>query len=210
MSLDHAILGVISWYPCSGYDIKDEFEHGGAGMVSSISFGSIYPRLKQLETDGLIETYQATTEGRKKKLYELTAKGWQELADWLVQQPNYPIPMHDDLLLRMLFWSAARPDDRATLIEQLQIRRDTSLELLDYLNKWPENGYSMIDEYGMLVLTYIRSRLEAELAWIDVATTQLESPPRPPVQDPRSLIARQRERRAAALTHLAQEQASEK
>lgn len=199
MSLDHAILGVISFYPCSGYDIKVEFEHGAAGIVSSLSFGSIYPRLQQLETSGLIETHQTATEGRPKKLYELTAQGWQALADWLVQPPDYPIPMRDELLLKMLFWGTARPDDRATLIEHLHVRRETSLDLLDYIRQWPENGYSMVDEYGMLVLTYIRSRLEAEIAWIDATISQLEGPPQPAIQDPRGLLPRQRERRAAAL-----------
>lgn len=202
MSLDHAILGVISLYPCSGYDIKVEFEKGGAGLVSSLSFGTIYPRLKHLENTGLIETHQTKITGRPKKLYELTGAGWQALTDWLTQPPEYPIPMRDDLLLKMIFWGAANPDDRETLIEHLQLRRAESLELLDYISKWTKNGVSMIDECGMLVLTYIHTRLDAELVWIDATITQLEGPPQPPVQDPQGLVERQRERRAAALAKM--------
>jgi PadR family transcriptional regulator AphA len=199
MSLDHAILGVISFRPSAGYDIKVEFEHGAAGIVSSISFGTIYPRLKQLEARSLIETYQENAGGRQKKLYELTAQGWLELSEWLVRPPEYPIPMRDDLLLKMLFWGGARPEDRDTLIEHLQIRRESSLELLDYITQWPQNEYSMVDEYGMLVLDFIRARLEAELTWIEATITQLEGPPGPAIQDPQGLIPRQHERRAAAL-----------
>lgn len=202
MSLDHAILGVISLYPCSGYDIKVEFENGGAGLVSSLSFGTIYPRLKHLENTGLIETYQTRTSGRPKKLYELTGAGWQALADWLTQPPEYPIPMHDDLLLKIIFWGTANPDDRETLIEHLQLRRAESLELLDYIATWVENGVSMIDEYGMLVLSYIRARLDAELVWIDATIAQLEGPPQPPIQDPQGLVEQQRVRRAAALAKM--------
>ncbi|MDX1436176.1 MAG: PadR family transcriptional regulator, partial [Anaerolineales bacterium] len=93
MSLDHTILGIISFQPSAGDDIKVEFEPGEAGIVSSISFGTIYPLLKQLEEDGLIETYRETSEGRPKKVYELTARGWLELAKWLVRPPDYQIPM---------------------------------------------------------------------------------------------------------------------
>ena len=202
MSLDHAILGVISLYPCSGYDIKVDFENGSAGLVSSLSFGTIYPRLKHLENTGLIETHQIKTTGRLRKLYELTGAGWQALADSLIQPAGYPIPMSNDLLLKMIFWGAANSDDRETLIEHLQLHQAESLELLDYIAKWIENGVLMIDEYGMLVLTYVRARLDAELVWIDATITQLEGPPQPPVQDPQGLVEQQRERRAAALANM--------
>ena len=60
----------------------------------------------------------------------------------------------------------------------------------------------MIDECGMLVLIYIRARLDAELVWIDDTITQLEGPPQPPKQDPQRLVERQREPRAAALAKM--------
>jgi len=201
---DYVILGVISLYPCSGYDIKTELDIGGAGLLSGLNFGSIYPRLKALEHQQLIETYQVPADGRNKKLHELTAAGWQELAAWLALPPDYPIPMRDELLLRMIFWGAARPDDRATLIDHLQLRREQSAELLAYLTTWPRNGVSSVSEYALLVFTLLRTRLEGELAWIDATIAQLEQPPHPPAQDPRGLIPRQHARRAAALAATAE------
>ncbi len=205
---DQVILGILSQYPCSGYDIKTELDAGGAGLLSGLSFGSIYPRLKELEQEGLIETYQADAGGRRKKLHELTGRGWSELSEWLAIPPEYPIPTRDELLLKMVFWGAARPEDRATLIEHLELRREQSLELLDRITEWPRNGVSAVSEYGMLIFDYFRSRLEAELAWIERAIAQLEGPPQPPAQDPRGLIPRQRERREAALAALSGEEAS--
>ncbi len=198
MASEHVILGVISWYPCSGYDIKAEFEQGGAGLLSGLNFGSIYPSLKRLQDEDLIETEQAGAAGRPRKVHELTGRGWDELAAWLKAPTDYPIPMRDELLLKMLFWGAALPEDRATLIEHLQRRRERTVELLAYIADWPANGVSMIDEYGMLVLEYLRGHLEAEFAWLHRAIAQLEGPPRPPAQDPQGLVPRQRERRAAA------------
>jgi DNA-binding PadR family transcriptional regulator len=178
--------------------MKVEFEKGSAGMLSALSFGSIYPRLKHLEQAGLIETLPANSDGRHKKIYELTARGWLELAQWLEQQAAYPIPMHDELLLKMLFWGAAGID-RARLIEQLRTRSEETHELMSYIDEWQKDGVSFVDEYGALVLSCIRSRLEAELSWIEKTIAQLKEPPQLPAQDPRWLAVLQKARRNKAL-----------
>jgi PadR family transcriptional regulator, regulatory protein AphA len=198
LSVDPVILGMIAMYPASGYDMKSELEKGGAGMFSALTFGSIYPRLSALEEEGYIVSFAADNQGRRRKLHELTAKGWQALADWLTEPPAYPLPMRDELLLKLSFWYSGRGDDRATLIALLERRRQQSRELLDYLEAWPKNGFSYISEYSMIALNYVRTRLEAELRWIEESITQLERPPKGPEQDPRGLAQRIRERRAAA------------
>lgn len=197
MSIDHIILGIISLEPCSGYDMKMEFEQGGASMLSALSFGSIYPRLKQLQQDGLIEMQQVTNGGRQKKVYELTQVGWLELQSWLEQQSDYPIPMRDELLLKMLFWGSSGVD-RETLMAQLRVRYEESHEVLQYITEWEHNGRSFVDEYTALVLSYIRNKLEAELNWIMNTMTQLESEPTLPVQDPKWLSVLQKARRKKA------------
>jgi len=198
MAIEHIILGIISLVPCSGYDMKIEAERGSLGMLSALGFGSIYPRLKQLEEDGLVEIQQIETEGRRKKVYELTAGGWRELARWLKEPPAFPLPFRDDLLMKMLFWGAAGAD-RTALIEHLRARREESIEVLEYLAEWQKSETAFIDEYGMLVLTYIKTRLEAEIAWIALATTQLEGPPELPVHDTQWLAVLQKARRTKAL-----------
>jgi PadR family transcriptional regulator AphA len=199
MLADGVILGLISLMPSSGYVIKNELEKGEAGMFSALSYGSIYPRLRALEHEGLIETREERTGERTRKVHELTAKGWEALAAWLAEPSAYPIPMRDELLLKMEFWNAARPEDRAGLARQLRQRREQTRELLDYSIAWPTNGFSYIDELGMLMLDYGRIRLEGELAWLERAIAQIEGPPRPPVQDPRGMAAEQQERRRRAL-----------
>ena len=198
MAIEHSILGMISLKPCSGYDLKAEFEKGGAALLSASSFGSIYPHLKRLEQDGLIEVQEEGNDGRHKKIYELTAMGWQELTNWLEQASEYPIPMRDELFLKMLFWGPAGKE-RTTLIEQLQARREESLDLLNYIEEWQRNGSAFVDEYNALVFSYMQTRLESELAWIAQATAQLEGPAQPPVQDPQWLSVVQKARRKKAL-----------
>ena len=198
MAIEHSILGMLSIRPCSGYDLKAEFEKGGAALLSTLSFGSIYPHLKRLEQEGLIESQAGDNDGRHKKVYDLTAKGWQELTNWLEQSSEYPIPMRDELLLKMLFWGSA-DKERTTLIEQLQARREESLDLLNYLQEWRGNGKTFIDEYNALLFSYMQMRLQSELTWIAEATTQLEGPAQLPPQDPLWLSVVQKARRKKAL-----------
>ncbi len=204
MAIEYSILGMISLKPCSGYDLKAEFEKGGAALLSASSFGSIYPHLKRLEQNGLIEAQEEGHNGRHKKVYELTPSGWQELSNWLEQASEYPIPMRDELLLKMLFWGSAGKE-RKTLIEQLQARREESLDLLNYMEKWQNNGTAFVDEYNALMFSYMRTRLESELTWIAEATTQLEGPAQLPTQDPQWLSVVQKARRKKALEHLSEE-----
>ena len=198
MSIDYTILGIISLAPCSGYDMKAEVERGSIGMLSALSFGSIYPRLKQLEEEGLVEAQQVGADGRRKKVYELTGEGWRELLSWLEETPEYPLPIHDDLLLKTIFWGAAGAK-RETLIQHLQARREESLGVLSYIEEWQKNDAAFIDEYGMLVLTYIKSRVEAEVSWIALTIAQLERPPELPIQDSKWLAVLQKARRKKAL-----------
>jgi PadR family transcriptional regulator, regulatory protein AphA len=197
MSIDHIILGIISLEPCSGYDMKMEFEQGGASMLSALSFGSIYPRLRQLQEEGLIALQPAPGFGRQKKVYELTGQGWEELQSWLGQQSDYPIPMRDELLLKMLFWGSSGVN-REALMEQLRTRYEESNEVLQYITSWEHNGRSFVDEYTALVLSYIRNKLESELNWIMNTMTQLEGEPALPVQDPKWLSVLQKARRKKA------------
>jgi DNA-binding PadR family transcriptional regulator len=199
MAIEHSILGMLSIRPCSGYDLKMEFEQGAATLLSASSFGSIYPHLKRLEQDGLIEVQEEEGhEGRRKKVYDLTARGWQELSRWLEQSSAYPMPMHDELLLKMLFWGSAA-QERTTLIEHLKTRREESLDLLNYIAEEQRNGREFVDEYHALVFSYVQMRLESELHWIAEATKQLEGPALLPPQDPHWLSVLQKARRKKAM-----------
>lgn len=158
----------------------------------------MYKRLQVLEEQGFVETYEVENGERKKKMYELTAIGWDELRKWLVQPSEYPI-VKDELLLKMGAWGQASPEDVSPLLDHLHTRKIKSQQLLNFYERWSENGFSSIDGYAMLVIEYVKSRLKAELGWIDFAVKRLQSAPLPPVQDPFGLIPQQQVRRQKAM-----------
>lgn len=197
MSTRHAILGLISFGPQSGYTIKQELEDGGTQWIWDLSYGSIYPRLESLAAEGLIKPVEVQTVGRERTTYELTAAGWAELDRWIGERPEYPVPVRDELLLRLLFWGTTRPDDRESLKRHMLDRKAVCQGLLTrLLGPRPPEGAA--DEFHMILERYAEVRLQAEMAWIEETVASLDGAPRAPLQDPHGLFERARERRAAA------------
>ena len=83
-TLEHAILGMLSGQPRSGYDVRQVFlTHL---RYYSDSPGTIYPALRRLEARGWIEPAPASQPGgenRSRRPYALTSAGRQELLAWL-------------------------------------------------------------------------------------------------------------------------------
>jgi len=79
------ILHLLSEKPMSGYDLMNEIENKTFGVWRPTS-GSIYPALTELEDLGYIEEVklEETEKGgdRGKKVYKLTSKGENQLAEW--------------------------------------------------------------------------------------------------------------------------------
>ena len=196
MSIEHSILAYLSFLPSSGYDIKYEFEHEVTSLYWGISYGSIYPKLKKLEEEGLIQTVDGEQNGRNKRLYELTEKGWLEYEEWLCSSPSYP-EIKDELLIKMSSWH--QDMNTAHLIRHLQKRRKESQERLDFVTNWTSNGVSYVSSIGALVIPYIQMQLEAELKWITQTIENLQASTLPIGQDPYGIEPKRIARRRAAL-----------
>ncbi|GEM44519.1 PadR family transcriptional regulator [Deinococcus cellulosilyticus] len=90
MSINHAILGLLSWKPCTGYDLKKFFE-GSTLMHWSGNNNQIYKALVQLSAEGLVTSETLHQEGApSKKLYHLTKEGQQALRKWVLGDIELP------------------------------------------------------------------------------------------------------------------------
>ncbi|HYK73909.1 MAG TPA: helix-turn-helix transcriptional regulator [Pseudoneobacillus sp.] len=197
MSLDHLILGFISMRPATGYEIKSEFEQKVGVLVwGNISYGNLYPKLKDMEQKGWLQV-QEETGGRNKKVYELTREGWMELGKWLGNTPDYPIS-RDELMLKLMFWGISRPDEHESLIQHLRAREVQTRELLGVCKNWREH-YSWVDEYGVLAFEYGEHKLSAELEWIQATIQKLSNHSLEPGVDKWQMTKIQQERRENAL-----------
>lgn len=87
MSLDHILLGMLD-EPASGYDLGREFE-ASARLFWFAELSQIYPTLKRLESKGFLVSREVPSErGPKRRLYERTPEGQEELHGWLRCRPE--------------------------------------------------------------------------------------------------------------------------
>ncbi|WP_246120404.1 PadR family transcriptional regulator [Cohnella terricola] len=90
MSIKFAILGILSFQPSTGYELKKIIEDSSV-MYWSGNNNQIYKSLVQLLAEGL-----ATNEVRhqesapSKKIYTITAEGLSELRSWTLSAPEPP------------------------------------------------------------------------------------------------------------------------
>lgn len=102
MSLEHAILGFLSYRPFSGYDLKRIFDTSVQHFWSADQ-SQIYRTLARLTENGMTEIEVIEqTDRPDRKLYHITPAGQQELRDWL----RGPFPMeasHSGPLVQVFF-----------------------------------------------------------------------------------------------------------
>ena len=80
--IDMVILGLLSHEDLTGYDIKKRID----GVISFFwkgSFGNIYPALKDMEAQKLIEKSDTSVGGRERITYHITESGRNSLKNWL-------------------------------------------------------------------------------------------------------------------------------
>ena len=80
--LEYIILGVLCREALTGYDIRKRIE-GGIGMFYKASFGSIYPLLAKLASQGYVEYQEVVTGKKRTKSYTITAEGKEYFQHWL-------------------------------------------------------------------------------------------------------------------------------
>ena len=76
--LDGLILAVLAGGPLHGYAIIEELKQRSGGSLA-LPEGTVYPALHRLEAGGLLASAWSQGEGRRRRVYELTRRGEQEL-----------------------------------------------------------------------------------------------------------------------------------
>ena len=129
------VLGLLSHGPRSGYEIKAAVDRS-TRFFWAASYGQIYPELKRLEAEGLIEGKDAPNGGRSRRIYELTAAGKKALHRWLLGTTT-TVELRDESLLRLFFADALPQEDALQLLEGRKQGHEEYLELLYAIQALP-------------------------------------------------------------------------
>ena len=119
MTLDYAILGLLSWQPFSGYDLKKVFEESPVYYWSGNN-NQIYRTLLDLYRDGLVTQEIIPQENLPaRKVYRTTPQGEALLHQWALTTPELPQRKHAFLL--QLGWAdSLTPAELDHLLAQYQ------------------------------------------------------------------------------------------
>jgi len=123
-----AVLGLIALEPRSGYDVKRIVDRTIRHFWAA-SYGQIYPELRRLVEAGWITGEDASSGGRRRRLYRITPAGRAALLEWQ-HGSDTRIELRDESLLR-LFFADTLPRDEA--LGLLQARREGYRQMLVYL-----------------------------------------------------------------------------
>lgn len=117
-TLKYAILGLLMRSPVTGYDIAKEFGDG-LGCFWSAKHSQIYPELKRLTDDGLIQ-FRTVIQGERmeKKLYEITDKGKEDFLCWLLKDPPLDPTPKDVFKLRSYYSQWISTADYLVLLDK--------------------------------------------------------------------------------------------
>jgi PadR family transcriptional regulator, regulatory protein AphA len=90
MSIKFAILGILSWKPSTGYELKKIFEDSSF-MYWSGNNNQIYKALIQLQEEDLVTSEVIHQDSSpSKKSYTITEEGLKELKEWVMSSPEAP------------------------------------------------------------------------------------------------------------------------
>jgi PadR family transcriptional regulator, regulatory protein AphA len=129
------LLGLLAHKPRSGYDIKAAVDRS-TRFFWAASYGQIYPELKRLEEEGLVEGEDRPNGGRSRRVYTLTAAGREALVEWLFGS-TVTIELRDESLLRLFFADALPREDALQLLEGRKYGHEQYLEVLREIQALP-------------------------------------------------------------------------
>lgn len=129
MSIDYAILGLLSWHPLTGYDIKKMFA-GSAAFYWSGNNNQIYTTLVRLHEKGLVtREIEMQEDNPPRKIYSITSEGRVELKKWLLSEPEPP-QLKNAFLAQLAWADQLSSDELNTLLDKYEAEVQMQISML--------------------------------------------------------------------------------
>ncbi len=181
MSVKHTLLALLYQRPMHGYELGKQF----SSVVNAewdVKPGQIANTLARLNDAGLVNyEMEASADSPDRKVYSLTEKGREELADWYLSAEVRDYRLGDAFYIKLvlsLLGGPVTPDQvlmsqRRELFQQLH----EVTELLRHADRQTQLPW-------ILLLESATMHLDADLRWIDMCEARLAdlkhyAPPKP-------------------------------
>ncbi|MFC8226405.1 PadR family transcriptional regulator [Streptomyces sp. NPDC057287] len=150
MSLRHALLGLLSERPASGYDLLKLFDTSLANVWPATQ-SQVYTELAKLAAAGLVAVASEGPRGRKE--YALTDDGLVELRHWMTETgPQRAV--RSDILLRVFFLGVLTPEQARSYLDDLARMSEREHDDLRQLKESIDGGDDSLTVHGLIALEY--------------------------------------------------------
>lgn len=137
------VLGLLAHGPRSGYEIKSVVDRS-TRFFWAASYGQIYPELKRLEHEGLIQGEDRPRGGRGRRVYQLSPAGQEALVAWLLGS-TVTIELRDESLLRLFFADVLPHEQALQLLEGRKRGHEEYLKVLRAIESRPGTDPPFVD-----------------------------------------------------------------
>src|SRR5688572_8014071 len=171
--LELAILGLLQESPMHGYEIRKELATKLGAFRAAISYGTLYPTLRRLQSAGWIteaglstphaDEVPPLTSRRGRVVYKITAEGKEHFADLLAQAGP---ETYDDPGFGVHFAFFSRTD-RATRLRILEGRRRRVEERREGLRDVLGRAAERLDAYTLELQRHGLDACEREVRWLE-------------------------------------------
>jgi DNA-binding PadR family transcriptional regulator len=171
----YAILGALTLGPMSGYDLK-QFTDESVRHFWAESFGQIYPILRRLEAEGLVERQPGLpASGRERIVYAITNAGRAALARWVGEPARHEVG-RVEVLLKLFFARNGPPGTAERLLRAFRAEHAARLERYAEVERRlrAERGAFADLPYWLATLSYGRHTSSALVTWCDESLAALE------------------------------------
>ncbi|MBI3661000.1 PadR family transcriptional regulator [Candidatus Acetothermia bacterium] len=185
MSLKHALLGILSYQPMTGYEIKRHME-SSISYFWSAPLSQIYRTLEALEQEGWVTKQIQIQEGKPNRhLHSTTPKGQKELLRWL-QEPLYELPkLRDTSLVKVFFGALLAKEEMFKFLQQqkelheerLAVYREIESKFLSPFVEQIVKSRPEAKQHGLfwkLTLLHGIAYEETYIAWCEKAITEVK------------------------------------
>lgn len=175
----YVVLGMLTTGDLTGYGLRQRIA-GSVGHFWQESWGQLYPTLRKLAAEGLVEA--RATEGRPGRAgatYRITAAGREALAAWVALPPALE-PHRNELLLKVFFAGAVPPAVTSRNLEAIAAEVRSELRQLEAIAREMDaepDGHPDAP-YWRLTLDFGLDVTRTALAWLARAQAVLRARPR--------------------------------
>jgi PadR family transcriptional regulator AphA len=163
MTIEYAILGLLSSRPLAGYDLKKMFE-GSAVLYWSGNNNQIYTALVKLHEKELISREIELQEDRPpRKIYTITVQGQAELKKWLLSEPEPP-QLKNSFLVQLAWADQLSTAELDALLGKYEAEMQLQLSMLQVQEQQKNISSSGIPRDAYINISLARTPREA-LLW---------------------------------------------